>query len=147
MRISLCRRCGKQFRFRAGKHYCSDICRVTTWRETAQACFYCGVPADTVDHVPPRIARPLLIEHNVTRWKFVEVPACQECNSYLGARQPWDLAGRKAMMKQFLRRRYRAFVEMPEWTDEEKTALGRGLSDFVTESQVLARLIRARLAW
>jgi hypothetical protein len=51
------------------------------------------------------------------------------------------------MTKQFLGRRYRAFVEMPEWADEEKPGLGRGLSDFVTESQVLAQLIRARLAW
>jgi hypothetical protein len=120
---------------------------VTQWRETAQACFYCGVPADTIDHVPPQSVRPILIQFELTKWKFHEVPACHECNCLLGARQPWTVEGRKTAVKELLKRRYRQFIEMPSWDESKLADLGRGMQDFVTESQVFARLIKQRLAW
>ena len=147
MRIALCHHCGKHFKPRAGKRYCSDRCRWEAWRETAHPCYYCGAPAETIDHVPPQSVRPILIEYNVTKWNFVEVDACRECNSLLGARQPWALAERKAKIKELLRKQYRRYLEIPEWTEVELGDLGRGLSDFVAEGQVLQKWLKQRLAW
>lgn len=111
MRKSECRLCGKLFTYRSNKIFCSDICRAKSWRmpstDPVEACYYCGVPADTIDHVPPRAARPAIIQTGLTsRYPFVEIPSCRECNCLLGARPLWLVKQRKKFVKGALKRRY-----------------------------------------
>lgn len=147
MKINLCLHCAKKFKARAGKKYCSDKCRYEAWRVTAHPCYYCGCPANTVDHVPPQSARPILMQHQVSKWPFIEVNACLECNSALGAKAIWTLPERKAHIKKWLARRYSRVLKTPKWTPEEIDELGRGLHQFVKESQFLAELTRNRINW
>lgn len=147
MKINLCCHCGKKFKPRTGKRYCSDKCRFEAWKVTAAPCFYCGCPAASIDHVPPRSVRPTLIEFQVTRWPFVEVEACHECNCYLGAQPPWTLPERKAKVKEHLKRKYGKYLRMPNWTEHEISEMGRGIFDLINESQILKELIKKRLGW
>lgn len=147
MRISLCQHCGRRFKPRRGKRYCSDMCRYEAWKATASPCYYCGCPAETVDHVPPRSVRPILIQMGVTRWDFIEVEACKECNCVLGHKSLWTLTERKAYIKQWLRRRYRRYISMPAWTDAELDELGRGIQQYVDQGRIIGELARKRIAW
>lgn len=112
------------------------------------ACTYCGMSADTIDHVPPQVARPFLLSQGLhLKYPFVEVRCCRECNSLLGAQAYWTVADRKRYIKKRLRRRYRDYLRMPEWKDSELQELGRGLHDMVLQSQVMQDLIKKRLGW
>lgn len=147
MKISLCRNCSKKFKARRGKRYCSDMCRYEAWKLTSEPCFYCGCAADTTDHVPPRSARAILLEFSVERWPFIEVPACHECNCALGARPLWTLPERKAFVKKWIRKRYRYYLNLPEWTEREVSKLGYNLKTIVEVSTIIAELARRRLKW
>jgi hypothetical protein len=151
MRQSTCGFCGELFPFRQRKQFCSQRCRLAAWREqpvpAANPCTYCGLPADSIDHVPPQSVRPILTGLQVTRFAFVEVAACRQCNSYLSDRQPWTVAGRKQRIKEWLKRRYGAYLRMPDWSDTELCELGRTMQEFVVEGQIMKRLIQQRLRW
>ena len=147
----ICPACGEQFRPVKGKIYCSPRCRYASWAETpptAQACTYCGIPADTIDHVPPQSARPAIIEIGLrNRWPFEEVISCRECNLLLGARALWTVKSRKAFIKKALARRYKKYLRIPSWTDAEIARMGRGLQDHVLSGIVIRELVNKRLKW
>jgi hypothetical protein len=147
MKINLCKHCGKKFKARKGKKYCCDKCRYEAWESTASPCYYCGCAADTIDHVPPKSARPIILQLEAKRWDFVEVEACHECNSALGSRYLWTLAERKQFIKNWLKKRYARFLRSPEWSDEDKEELGYSLKDFVQKHEIVAQLAKKRIAW
>ena len=115
-----CKRCGTAMRGRADKVYCSDRCRFADWaegrgeRRDIRPCWYCGVPSDSIDHVPPQRIRDFLVERKITKYRFAEVWSCRECNSLLGARPIWDVHRRKRFIKQALRKKYRRYLAIPE---------------------------------
>lgn len=127
MKVSKCRVCNKLFPIRSNKEFCSTICRSAAWRAGIKAktaeCFYCTMPADTMDHTPPKSVRPYLLSQGWTESHFYEVPACKECNSLLGAREPWTPADRRKRIHALLRHRYRKYLSMPEWTEADLAAL------------------------
>jgi hypothetical protein len=153
MKHTFCRWCSKSFRDRPGKLYCSSQCRYQGWLSKqavgtiATPCVYCGIPAETVDHVPPRSVRPYLADRCPGRFPLHEVHACQECNTALGARPLWTLAERKRFIKSWLARRYRRFLKQPTWAPEEIEELGHNLRTVVVKHQVLKELTVARIAW
>lgn len=147
MRLRNCRHCGKSSKQAKRGGYCSDVCRYKAWMETAEPCIYCGMPANSVDHVPPTSVRPILVGMGVQRWDFVEVSACGECNSAIGAKALWTVRERKAWVKQFLKRKYRRVLSLPDWTGEEIEELGRGLQDHVKATSALKKLTQGRLGW
>lgn len=105
------------------------------------------MPASTIDHVPPVSARPILKEMGVEKWAFMEVPSCQECNSAIGAKALWTVRERKAWVKEFLKRKYRRILKLPDWTEEETEELGRGLKDHVIATSSLKKLTQGRIGW
>jgi hypothetical protein len=147
MRISLCQNCGKRFTPRAGKRYCSDRCRWEAHQNAREPCYYCGAPAQGVDHIPPRVARAELIALGIDKWDFLEVPACSECNSALGGRPIWILTARKEFIKKWLRRRYAKYLAIPAWTDEQRKDLGSNLSQFIDEGLLMAQITHQRIRW
>lgn len=66
-------------------------------------CAYCGDPATTKDHVPPRAFRPQSI---------LTVPACVMCNSkILGDKALMTVEVRKAYVVRFLETSKKAFAK------------------------------------
>lgn len=149
-----CALCGRMFPLRPNKRYCSDRCRFKAWASgktdpEIPPCHYCGMPADTVDHVPPRSVRPIILQQAATRWPFLEVPACHECNCLLGNREPWTIVARKKVIKEKLKRRYRRYLKIPDWTPQELEANPpRGLlGSYIHEGVMIKAVTLARLKW
>lgn len=112
------------------------------------ACVYCGLVGDTIDHVPPRSVRLTLLNLGLAaRYPFIQVRACRECNSALGARPLWTVRQRRAWLKRWLRRRYRRHLHLPDWSAHELTQLSPSLRGEVLRGLALRDLIRQRLAW
>ena len=147
-----CANCGNEFPYRANKKYCSDRCRFRAWMtgkedEEVEPCYYCGMPGGTIDHVPPQSIRPGLLKDGITRWEFVEVRACHECNSILSSQPPWTLGARKQKIKRKLADKYANYLEMPDWEDSELGRLGDVLGDYVASGVLMKEMLKKRLKW
>lgn len=123
-----CVRCFKSFRpTRSWQRFCGPSCRkLATVEElkTEYTCEYCGLVADTVDHVPPVSIRPVLVGLGLdSMYPFVVVRACRQCNSTLGDRALWTVEQRRDYIKSWLQRRYKKYLNLPDWTDAELNAL------------------------
>lgn len=144
--IISCDYCAKQIpKASHGQRFCSDKCRWLSWRDRkALSCFYCGCPADSIDHIPPRAARPYL---DPKRYPQTEVRACRECNSLLGYRGIFTPDRRKRFIKRALRIRYRNDLREFLWTPAEIEGLGPTLRTAVESRKFRHELIKDRLAW
>ena len=110
-------------------------------------CVYCGMPADSVDHVPPRYIRAQLAQVELKPVTVVEVPACRECNCALGARPLLTVGHRRAWIKDWLKRRYRTYLNIPNWTEEELAEFGEGLRGKVRRGMAIRDTVRERIQW
>lgn len=111
-------------------------------------CYYCGMLATTIDHVPPKVVRAKFQSLGMMdRYSIHEVPACAECNSLLGDRHPWTLGDRKRSVKNRLRRRYKRILSIPPWSDSELSILSPSLQDFVIRGLYQQEIVLKRLAW
>lgn len=145
-----CKNCTVRHLARPGKKYCSAACRWMGWYKRTHeedTCVYCGLRADTKDHVPPQCVRPFLERVRETRFKFLLVPACRECNCALGAKTLWTVRERKDYIKRWLEERYARVLAIPGWTDEEIKAVGPNLQTEVMAGLALRDLTRRRLRW
>jgi len=160
MKTGLCKFCGKPVhKRRKWQEFCNDLCRWRHWIElhprtrleskgNPDPCYYCGLPASTVDHVPPKVMRQRIEELGLkARYEYHEVKACHECNSALGARAILTLPERKRFMKAWLRRRYRRLLRIPAWSDSEIAQLGYTLRTSVLSHILASEVIKARIGW
>jgi siroheme synthase (precorrin-2 oxidase/ferrochelatase) len=113
---------------------------------SAQACTYCGVLSDTTDHVPARSIRAAIREHLPNRYVEVEVPACLECNSAIGARG-LTLVQRREIAKRAIEKKYRQILALPAWNENELDELGPELHKDVECHAVVKKWVKDRLAW
>lgn len=154
MKTAQCALCAKAFRYRPNKRYCSEKCRFQGWMRgkgepNIKPCYYCGMPATTIDHVPPRCVRPTLLEMNEQRWPFHEVDACHECNSIINAEPPWTLAERKKRIKEKLKKKYGRYLRLPEWSDIQLDEFDDRsiLRQHIAEGKILKEATEKRLNW
>ena len=112
-------------------------------------CYYCGQPADSVDHVTPRTIMAMLPEgvDNPVMARTETVIACSECNKALGSRFYETLADRKAAAQEHIRRKYRRYLYMPNWTEDEIETLGPSLQGYIKRAIAIKKLTRMRLNW
>lgn len=114
-------------------------------------CAYCGLPAESVDHVIPRSLRYMLTELGGwrDRWGRVAdtVPCCRECNSVAGALVFNTMAEKRKYIHERLRIRYADLLRTPQWDEDELDALGPSLRGYVNASKDAANIVRQRLAW
>ena len=108
-------------------------------------CIYCGMPADFIDHIPPRHMRRQFIELNLSFWQEREVPACRECNSVLGCRPLLTIGERRTYVKDKLRKRYAKYLRIPNWTQEELGEFGNDLRRMIQRNMLVRDGIRERL--
>lgn len=115
-------------------------------------CTYCGIVADTVDHVVPQwllrragaLNMDLSAVFRLQRW---EVPACRECNSSLGNRIFPTLKERRAAAHAHIRRKYRSYINMPNWSEEEIAEMGPNAQVDIRKGLVIRDWARDRLRW
>jgi len=119
------------------------------------ACYYCGDPADTIDHVVPRsllrrlrdLDDPEVTALMVHRNRIMEVDCCRDCNSRLGSSYSRNLQERRNLLRARLRRRFKTLLSIPDWSDAELGRLGPSLQQTVIARLVLRDRIRKRLIY
>ena len=118
-------------------------------------CYYCGLPADTIDHVIPRhilesvaiLGDPAVTAYYNRKHRIKTVPACRECNSLIGGKYFPTLAERKAYAKTQLRRHHRETLATGSWSDAELVDLEYALQTYVAGSVNAKTILLRRLAW
>lgn len=76
-----------------------DLCASKSSESDVKVCIYCGMSADSIDHVPPRHLRAQLAEIELLALGTKEVDACRECNSALGRRPLLTITERRRYIK------------------------------------------------
>jgi len=98
-------------------------------------CFYCGDPAQALDHVPPLTMMDVIGPEKIKKDRIPRalVPCCTECNSALGNRQLMTVFDRLLYLESY----YEAFFKQQKamWSDEEIDELGPSLREFVRHKQ------------
>lgn len=110
-------------------------------------CVYCGQPSDTYDHVPPLHYVERMSQTDVAYANLRKYPACRECNSSLSGNLLETLKERRQYTKAKLRKRYRSYLNMPNWDEEELADMGDTLADEIRRANDYAHFVRQRLAW
>lgn len=132
------------------QRFCRPACRRAATKEDMKAeysCEYCGIVSDTVDHIPPTSIRPTLIELNLQLiFPFIEVRACRECNSTLSDRGLWTVELRRQCIAERLARRYRTYLEIPDWSQDELNTLDDRLRALTVQGLAVRDLTRLRIA-
>jgi len=102
---------------------------------TDTPCYYCGDQATTIDHTIP-----LIFIHQITNEqrkimedKLVRVPACRECNGFLGSKVFATLEERKFYVKTRIYKKHKKDIELPDWTTEELKQLGDNMFAIVVQ--------------
>lgn len=118
-------------------------------------CYSCGEDATGIDHVVPQAmlqTLSMLEDAEVTAIlvrfnRRLTVPCCGDCNSTLSNSYQDTLEKRKAELKRRLRRRFKKFIEMPDWTDRELSQLGYRLQQHVIGAVAKKEMILRRLRY
>lgn len=110
------------------------------------ACVYCGARATTYDHFTPVSVTWALSDILVVRGK-ITVPACHECNLLASSKLFPTIAAKRRYIHGRLRKRYRRFLAIPYWKQDEVERLDRSLQDFVRSGLSKQQWIKQRLAW
>ena len=103
-------------------------------------CHYCGMPANTLDHIPP------VASYNGNDERF-RVPACSECNSLLRDVYHNKFPERRHYLKILLTKRYAGVLTTPKWTEQELNDLGPDLRESIQMSIKLKKIIDYRLSF
>lgn len=77
-------------------------------------CFYCGMSAETEDHIPP-----LSLIETFPSYDRILVRSCRSCNGLLGSRPLLSPSTRVEYLIKRYQRRWRKDIDMPNWTDWE----------------------------
>lgn len=81
-------------------------------------CAYCGMNADTRDHVYPISAMHALVMADITNYTSVIVPACKECNCLAGSKIFPTFNEKRAYLRNTLRARYKHELSCEYTLDE-----------------------------
>lgn len=115
-------------------------------------CVYCGEIADTIDHVVPRHLLERAGEigldlSEIFRFRDWVLPACRECNGFIGSRVFKTLVERRACAHATIRRKYAAYLRIPDWDEEELAEMGRIAQHDIRFGLAVRDRTRSRLAW
>jgi hypothetical protein len=118
--------------------------KLPIWSE----CTYCGMLADTYDHVIP------------LSWQYTSrrqgkkddkrkncVPACHQCNSFLGNTHNHTIHERANFVADRIAVKYSKILSSPMWGEEEIDNLEDSLKTHVKHFQQKRRVILDRLRW
>lgn len=114
---------------------------------TGDPCTYCGLPADTVDHVPPLKALGVYGSEYFYGMGVQPstLPSCTECNVELSCRSLWWVDDRCAFLVERYKRKYFDLLDRPSWSQDEINELDGMLRGYVEDSAMLRMLTVRRL--
>lgn len=118
-----------------------------THKDNRYVCFYCGLPAPTLDHVPSlNCIEDLRMVHNEEDINYLKVPACSECNSMAGDIPHLDIWERRDFLKERIRQKYKKDINFRDWYDDELDTLADNLKREVVgrlklKYEVISRLL------
>jgi hypothetical protein len=115
-------------------------------------CTYCGVVCDSWDHVVPqhllKRAGDLKLDlSGLYRMKRWIVPSCRECNSAIGGKLTKTLQDRRVIAKKHIRKKYAAYLRIPDWSDEELEEMGPDAHSDILAAIRIRDYTRERLDW
>lgn len=105
-------------------------------------CVYCGMLANTRDHLLPRTWTG-----NAQRSNVLVVPACRECNSAISDQFAPSITGRRETAHAHIRRKHKKLLASERWTKRELRELGTSLRTYIQRSEHDRLVQEARLAW
>lgn len=106
-------------------------------------CIYCGMPADTKDHLLPRT-----ITGDALRKFVAVVPACKPCNSSIGDRVGHRVSHRREAAHHHIRQSSARYLELAKrWPPEELAEVGPNLRSRIQAGIRRGEVAEARLAW
>jgi len=109
-------------------------------------CIYCGMPANTKDHVIPySYLRNSKRRNNCAPSVGQVVDCCAECNNLLGSKALFSVPERANEIAVCLERRYRKELNAPYWSEEEINELGPSLKKQVKAKQFLREEVLERI--
>jgi NMD protein affecting ribosome stability and mRNA decay len=116
-------------------------------------CYYCGDPADSIDHTIPQSVLKSLRGFDIeTRQailkrlpRMVTVEACRSCNSVLRAIAYPTLEQRRQHVVRYLMVKYAKLLASPDWDDAELAELGPTLRSAVLQQQGIKEWVRRRI--
>jgi hypothetical protein len=116
----------------------------------SEPCYYCGLPASTIDHVVPIVIIKALLDlpDGLKRLKgrVLTVHACQQCNSIAGGRYFDTLSDRLDYVKKRLRQKLKKDLDCADHTDRDLMEMSEWLRDYCINGQERRRVALARLA-
>lgn len=105
-------------------------------------CVYCGKRAGTRDHV-----MPVTWTGKSHRKSVLTVPACGECNSFIGADFAPSITERRALAHAGIRRKYKATLRTHDFTEDELDDFEGALRIDIEGAMVAKQFVLERLAW
>lgn len=105
-------------------------------------CVYCGMPADTKDHILPRTW-----SGDSDRRRVVTVPACRECNSAIGEAYAPTVAERREIAHRYIRRRYAKYLKYVIRGQSDLDTMGHLMRTATIDARRKHEATMARLAW
>lgn len=109
-------------------------------------CEYCGQRAWGRDHVVPLAVTFSGKRKRGHRNIGLVVPACSECNAYLGDRVILTVKDRAAYLVKTYRQRYQALLKMPEWGEDELNDVSPDLRASILHAASQQAMLRGRIA-
>lgn len=105
-------------------------------------CIYCGELADTLDHL-----LPATWTGTAARRRIPVVPACRECNSTLNDKHITDVAERRSYVQAAYRAKYRKYLRVILWSDDDLMAMGPSLRLAIVEQMAKHERAMRRMSW
>jgi len=94
-------------------------CLYVSYGSVYDNCTYCGLPATSMDHVPPITRCSDFNKKALDYNNFFKVPSCTQCNSALNDRVLYSIRERLDFIKKYLRKKYKNLLHLPTWEEED----------------------------
>jgi len=107
-------------------------------------CFYCGLPAGTIDHVPS-LSKVKELRMTYDSLIYTKVPSCNECNGIAGDEPHVCIFERRIFVKEKLKIKYKKYIKLCDWEEGEIDDLGYNLRVDVINAMSIKYLIAYRL--
>lgn len=107
---------------------------------TSGHCVYCGDPADTKEHFPPR-------DEAGEFGTGLMLSACKECNSIAGRNHAFSFQDRSRYVNDRLRVRLRKYLDFPDWSEAELKQVSAKFRKEILGHLAMRERSRARIEW
>jgi hypothetical protein len=117
--------------------------------QLVSVCVYCGDAATEKDHIIPYSYAGMCSVRSGKAGNYAgeTVPACKDCNSWLGSRMILTVAERKKAVARSLPKRYAKLLKAPNWTLEELEEIEQSLRTAIETTAKKKAAIKRRIRW